>query len=80
FMRKHAHAIKDFNFTPGKLVLVRNTRIEHDLSLKKVEDKYYGPMIVVKRNAGGSYTLAELDGSVSLLRCAAFRVIPYFPR
>lgn len=24
--------------------------------------------------------LAELDGSISLLRCAAFRVAPYYPR
>ncbi|EJD38053.1 hypothetical protein AURDEDRAFT_33540, partial [Auricularia subglabra TFB-10046 SS5] len=80
YLRRLGHAIKDFNFTAGKLVLVRNTRIEHDLSLKKVEDRYYGPMIVVRRNTGGSYTLAELDGTVSILRCAAFRVIPYFPR
>ncbi|KZV78295.1 hypothetical protein EXIGLDRAFT_634250, partial [Exidia glandulosa HHB12029] len=65
---------------PGPLVLIRNTRIEKDLGRKKVDDHYYGPMLVVERHAGGSYALAELDGAVSMLRCAAFRVIPYFPR
>ncbi|EJD32283.1 hypothetical protein AURDEDRAFT_77763, partial [Auricularia subglabra TFB-10046 SS5] len=78
--RKHGHSIRDFNFAPGELVLIRDTRIEKDLGLKKVEDRYYGPMIVVQRNTGGSYTIAELDGSVSIRRCAAFRVIPFFPR
>ncbi|EJD37033.1 hypothetical protein AURDEDRAFT_23375, partial [Auricularia subglabra TFB-10046 SS5] len=80
FIRKHGRSIRNFNFTPGELVLIRDTRIEKDLGLKKVEDRYYGPMIVVQRNLGGSYTIAELDGSVSIRRCAAFRVILFFPR
>jgi hypothetical protein len=29
---------------------------------------------------GGSYMLAELDGAISKLRFAAFRVIPYYLR
>ena len=37
-------------------------------------------MVVVRRTRGGAYILAELDGAVSRLRFAAFRVIPYAPR
>ena len=37
-------------------------------------------MVVVRRTEGGSYILAELDGSVSRYRYAAFRVVPYNAR
>ena len=37
-------------------------------------------MTVVRRTKGGSYVLAELDGSLSKLRYAAFRLLPYYPR
>ena len=37
-------------------------------------------MVVVRRTRGGVYILAELDGTVSVTKFAAFRVIPYFPR
>ncbi|EJD40679.1 hypothetical protein AURDEDRAFT_69819 [Auricularia subglabra TFB-10046 SS5] len=80
FVRRHGNSVRDWKFDRGALVLVRNMRIEKDLGLKKVEDRYHGPMVVVERRAGGAYTIAELDGSVSILKCASFRVIPYFPR
>ena len=37
-------------------------------------------MVVVSRSQNGSYRLAEVDGTVSKLKFAAFRLIPYFPR
>jgi hypothetical protein len=37
-------------------------------------------MVVVRRRRSGAYTLAEVNGAVSKLKFAAFRLIPYYPR
>jgi hypothetical protein len=74
-----SHKITDHDFEPGALVLVRNSRVEAELN-RKTKPRYLGPMIVLRRTIGGSYLLAELDGSVSKLRYAAFRLTPYHPR
>ncbi len=37
-------------------------------------------MVVIRRTPNGLYRLAELDGAVSKLRFAAFRLVPYHAR
>ena len=79
FEKSHANLIVDYDFKPGALVLVRNTRIESDLS-RKTKPRYLGPLVVIHRNRNGAYILAELNGEVSKLPYTAFRLIPYHPR
>ena len=57
---KHADTIIDFNFAKGALVLVHNTAIEKSLN-RKMRARYLGPLVVLARNRGGAYILAELD-------------------
>ena len=61
------------------MVLVQNSKFDKILS-DKTNPRYFRPMIVIKQTKGGSYVLGELDGSLSRLRFAAFRLIPYLPR
>jgi hypothetical protein len=79
FEERFSNTIHNYRLEPGTLVLVRNTRIEKELN-RKSKARYLGPMIVVKQNDMGAFTLAELDGAVRLLKVAQFRVIPYAPR
>lgn len=79
FEKRFGSRIIDFDFKPGALVLVRNSRYEESLN-RKAKARYNGPMVVVRKTAGTSYIVAELDGAQSQLRVAGFRVAPYFPR
>jgi hypothetical protein len=58
---------------------MRNTQIKKSLN-KKMRARYIGPLIVVLRNYGRAYILAELDGTVLHHPIAAFRLLPYFAR
>jgi hypothetical protein len=77
FEQDHLRTLKDFDFQCGSLVLMCNTQIEKSLN-KKMHARYIGPLIVVSRNYGGAYILAELDGTVLHRPIAAFCLLPYF--
>ena len=79
FEKRHSSRIIDFDFKPGALVLVRNSRVEESLNCT-TKPRYTGPMVVVRKTIGTSYIVAELDGAESELQVAGFRLIPYFPR
>ena len=79
FEKKYTNSIKTYEFSVGDMVLIRNSRVEMSLD-RKAKPRWIGPMVVVRRTEGGSYILAELDGTVSKLRFAGFRVVPYHAR
>jgi transposase InsO family protein len=79
FRKEHTNRIREQNFKPGTLVLVRNIRMEKDLSAKHLP-RYYGPMVVISKTKKNSYRLGELDGSISIKGFAGYRLIPYYPR
>ncbi|EKM48043.1 uncharacterized protein PHACADRAFT_109473 [Phanerochaete carnosa HHB-10118-sp] len=67
------------SYTPGTLVLVRNSHVEASLD-RKTKDRYMGPYEVVRQTRNGAYVLQELDGTPWRQAVAAFRLIPYISR
>ncbi|OAX31892.1 hypothetical protein K503DRAFT_702979 [Rhizopogon vinicolor AM-OR11-026] len=79
FEQHFANIISDRTFKSGDLVLVLNKKIEPSSNVK-CKLCYFGPMVVISRSINGAYCLAEVDGSVSKLKFAAFHLIPYHVR
>jgi hypothetical protein len=76
FEKHFANTIRDYDFAPGSLILVRNTLPNMD----KMKPRYLSPMVILWCTRNGAYHLGELDGAISKLRYAAFRLIPYHAR
>ncbi|KXN92741.1 hypothetical protein AN958_01388 [Leucoagaricus sp. SymC.cos] len=79
FKKQHVNQIRDYNFTPGTLVLILNKRIEPNVG-RKCCPQYFGPMVVTKQLHSRAYILAEVNRAVSKLKFAAFRLISYHSR
>jgi hypothetical protein len=79
FAKRFENIIREWDFKPGDCVLVRNTALETKIGYKS-RPRYLGPFYVVARNKGGAYRLSEMDGTISQLRFAAKRLIPYYLR
>ncbi|KIJ60530.1 hypothetical protein HYDPIDRAFT_177375 [Hydnomerulius pinastri MD-312] len=76
FEKRFANSIHDHDFKPGAFVLVLDKKAEAAPNAK-CKPRYFGPMVVVSRSRTGSYRLAEVDGTISKLKFADFRLIPY---
>ena len=79
FERTFERSLVTQEHAPGALVLVRNSRINLELN-RKTKARYIGPYVVIRKTKNGNYILAELDGTVSKMHYAAFRVVPYLAR
>nr|GAT48253.1 predicted protein [Mycena chlorophos] len=82
FEKRFKHRLQKRDYLPGELVLVRNVALENQVSVnRKTLERYLGPYQVVRKNRGGAYVLAELDGTeLASNPTAAFRLLPYITR
>ena len=78
FEKHYTSCIINFDFKPGALVLVRNSRIEESLN-HKTKPWYTGPVVVICKTPGTLYIVTELNGTQSQLHVAGFQLIPHFP-
>ncbi|KAG7440500.1 uncharacterized protein BT62DRAFT_836867, partial [Guyanagaster necrorhizus] len=79
YEQEYKATIVDYDFKPYHLVLMHNSHVEDSLD-SKIDPCYLGPLVVIWQTKGGSYVLAELNGSVLGGRVTQFRVIPYYTR
>jgi hypothetical protein len=79
YEKMHAHTIKSFDFKPGDLVLVRNSQVEKSLNAK-MQPRWWGPCIIIRKTMGGAYVIAEMNGAVFQNKISPFRVRPYNAR
>jgi hypothetical protein len=60
FNEKYSNKIRDFDFSPGTLVLVRNSRYDNDVG-RKTKPRYSGPLVVewhvVQWNFAGRFAI-----------------------
>jgi hypothetical protein len=78
---KFARRLQKEPHEPDTLVLIRNNPIENSVSIeRKTANRYMGPYRIVRQTQGGSYILAEMDGSLLRHHVAAYRLIPYVQR
>jgi hypothetical protein len=80
FNRRYAKRLQKSYYAPGTLVLVRNVRFEQHLNHFKINPRYLGPYVVVRKTNRGAYILKELDGTILKQTIAAFRLISYVTR
>lgn len=62
----------------GDLVLVHDTALKTAFT-RKMNNRWFGPFVVTRQHAKGSYFLGELDGTPRLVSVAASRVRMYYP-
>ncbi|KAJ7134184.1 hypothetical protein C8R44DRAFT_610418, partial [Mycena epipterygia] len=79
YAEKYKHIIKNYEFKPGDIVIVRNTVDEESLSGRN-RDCWWGPLMVVRRTRGGTYIMCKFNGVVWQKKIGKFRVIPYQQR
>ncbi|KAG5640152.1 hypothetical protein DXG03_000908 [Asterophora parasitica] len=75
----HARTVRDFDFQPGSLVLMCNTKVEKSLN-RKMRPQYLGPLVIVSQNHSSAYIVCELNGSILHQPVATFRLLPYLTR
>jgi hypothetical protein len=80
YIRKNKNKLIDYDFQPGEWVPVLNKSNPAKNEGREGHAGYMGPWIVVYCLRSGAYQLAELNGAVSHLKFAAFRLVPYYPR
>jgi hypothetical protein len=76
FERRFEIQLVHGSYSPGTLVLIRNTAVEKELN-RKTMPRYLGPSKVIQQTQGSSYILTELDRMELSHPIAAFRVHPY---